>query len=45
MWEFIKSIFTKGFWVEPFPGHLYPEECFDCHKTECHDCEHFYKKK
>jgi len=39
MWEFIKNIFTKGFWIQPFPEHL-PEECFDCNRSNCDGCEY-----
>ena len=39
MWNFIKSIFTKGFWVEPFPEHYAPE-CFDCKRSDCDGCEY-----
>jgi hypothetical protein len=38
MWEYIKSIFTKDFWVGPFPKH-YADECFDCKLTDCEGCK------
>jgi hypothetical protein len=37
--NFICSIFTKGFWIKPFPDHYAPE-CFDCHKTDCMGCKY-----
>ncbi len=38
MWNFIKSVFTKEFWVAPFPEQ-YDDECFMCNKTTCKGCE------
>lgn len=44
MCNFIKSIFTKKFWVAPFPKDL-PPECFDCKKTSgCKGCKYLNKK-
>lgn len=37
MFKFIKSMFTKSFWIAPFPETL-PEVCFDCNKGTCDGC-------
>jgi hypothetical protein len=39
MWKMIKSIFTKEFWITPFPEYYAPE-CFDCNKGNCKKCEY-----
>lgn len=35
--NFIKTVFTKDFWVKEFPEQ-YPAECFDCNNESCEGC-------
>jgi len=39
MFKFIKSMFTKSFWITPFHETL-PAVCFDCNKNTCNGCVH-----
>ena len=43
MWSFIKSIFTKEFWITEFPD-CYEPECFDCNKGNCEGCDYLIEK-
>jgi len=38
LFNYLKSMFKKDYWVQPFP-EKYAPECFDCNESTCVNCK------